>query len=368
MKRSPLEERHRRNGARFVVRSGWSLPEHFGDPAAEYDAVRRGAGLLDRCQHALLRLTGGDRTAFLNGMVSNDVRALAPGAGAVAAFLDLHGKVLSDCAVLALEEELLVILPEERKETIAGHLERHIVADDVLLEDRSATCGMLSVQGPSAAALLEAVFPGQPLPRGPLQHARLRAGSIECRALYVTHTGEPGFDLVAPLCALDELAGMLESRGAPFSARWVGLGALETARIEAGIPRYGADLSEENLLLEANLDHAVSFRKGCYLGQEVVERIHSRGHVNRRLVCLRVEDTTIPEPGAPLYSGGKEGGRITSACFSPLVQAPLALGFAHRDLLGAGTRLSLGEPPGAPLATVIGPPAEGRAPAAARFA
>lgn len=364
MKRSPLEEWHRKKGARFGP--GGAVPEDFGDAAAEYRAVRTAVGLLDRSSHALLRLTGGDRAAFLNGMVSNDVGSLAAGEGVVAAFLDIHGRILSDAAVLAAEEELLVILPAERCAAIADHLQRHIVADDVTVEERSDAWALLSLQGPAAPALLQAAFPGQPLPAQPLAHARLVADAVDCRALQVSHTGEAGFDLVAPRALAEALAARLEAAGAPHGARWVGLGALETLRIEAGIPRCGADFGAENLLLEVNLDHAVSFRKGCYLGQEIVERVRSRGHVNRKLVCLRVEGADVPSPGTPLRAAEKEVGRITSSCFSPLLGGPLSLGYVHRDFLRPDARLSVGGA-GAPAA-IVDPPARGRAPMQARLA
>ena len=154
------------------------------------------------------------------------------------------------------------------------------------------------------------------------------------------HTGEDGFDLMIPLADIENMAQQLTEAASTYSARWVGTEAYEILRIEAGIPRYGVDITEDNLILETGLTHAVSFNKGCYLGQEVVERIRSRGHVNKNLTGLLIDGEKPPPAGSKILSAEKEIGTITSSVYSPSSRAPRSrLGYVHRDHRSRGTQL-----------------------------
>ena len=141
--------------------------------------------------------------------------------------------------------------------------------------------------------------------------------------------------------SLSPLVFTLQEKGKPFDLRWVGVQALEVLRIEAGIPRYGVDMDEENLLLETGLEHAVSFDKGCYLGQETIERIHSRGHVNKNLVGILPEGAQPLTPGDPVYVQDNQVGMVTSSTFSPTLKRPLALGYVKREFTAPGTEVSV---------------------------
>ena len=156
-----------------------------------------------------------------------------------------------------------------------------------------------------------------------------------------SHTGEPGFDLIAPQSSLVELAHKLTDAGKRFSAAWVGEEAQHILRVEAGIPRYGIDFSEDNLLLEVGIDHAVSFSKGCYLGQEVVERIRSRGHVNKKLSGLLLDGQDAAKAGDSISAGDKEVGHVTSSVISPRLKRPIALGYLHKDFWTPGAEVSI---------------------------
>ena len=149
------------------------------------------------------------------------------------------------------------------------------------------------------------------------------------------------FDLIVPVASAVAIAERLTKAGKQFSAAWVGEDAQNILRIEAGIPRYGVDFNEDNLLLEVGIDHAVSFTKGCYLGQEVVERIRSRGHVNKRLCGLLLDSTVAADAGDQLQVDGKDAGRITSSVISPRLGRPIALGYVMKEYWEAGTKLSL---------------------------
>jgi folate-binding protein YgfZ len=165
-------------------------------------------------------------------------------------------------------------------------------------------------------------------------------GAAVC-VVRASHAGEPGFDLIIPNAALESIARRLTDSGKQLGALWVGEAAQNTLRIEAGIPRYGIDFNEDNLLLEVGLDHAVSFNKGCYLGQEVVERIRSRGHVNRKLCGLSLDGQTPAESGDVIQVDGKEIGRVTSSVDSPRLKRPIALGYLQKDFWNAGTTVTI---------------------------
>ena len=340
-KSTPLVEIHRAHGAELVEESGWILASHFGARLEEYEAVRSRVGLLDLCHYAALHLTGPDRVSYLQGMVTNDVKTLAPGAGLYAAILDVTGKILADLRVLCTEASFMLVLWEPLKQKVVTHLNRYLVADDVEIGDSNGRYGMLSIQGPKARPLLRQLAPAEELPPRMHGHRLLRIGEREVRVIRSTHTGEEGFDLLMEIGCLAPVVGQLEKAGAAFSLRWVGLRAQEILRVEAGLPRYGIDMDEENLILETALEQAISFQKGCYLGQEVVERIRSRGHVNRRLVGMALEGERAVIRGDKVKSGDKEIGRVTSSVVSPALKRPIALSYAHRDYWQPGTKISV---------------------------
>lgn len=329
------------NGAYFQEESEWLLPIHFGDPLREYDAVRSHVGLLDLCSRSLLSLTGSERVSYLQGMVSNDVKVLTPGEGAHAAILDIQGKILADVRIFLAEELILVDLWEPLKEKIVAHLERHLIAEDVEITDLTGKTGMVSLQGAKARLLLNELLPQGQILQRELAHRSFQLDSTEVRVVRSTHTSEGGYDLLIPANDLALVASRIQETGKKFSLHWVGTQAQEILRIEMGIPRYGADMDEQNLLLETGLDHAVSFDKGCYLGQEVVERIHSRGHVNRKLVGMLLEGDTPAQRDDPITVEEKEIGKVTSSVFSPARKRALALGYIQRDYMKPGTRVAI---------------------------
>jgi len=340
-KQSPLQERHQANGAVFGEEDGWILPLHFGDPLREYQAVRSQVGLLDLCHRALLRFSGPDRLSYLQGMVSNDVKKPAPGEGIHAAVLDIQGRILADTRIFCLQDSFLFDLWEPLKEKILKHLNHYLIADDVEIADLTGRYGMLSVQGPMALLLLKKLLPDGAVPERELDHTVFLLGDAEIRICRSSHTGEDGYDLLVPITNLLPTVSLIEEMRDNFSLPWIGTQAQELLRVEAGIPRYGLDINEENLLLETGLDNSVSFQKGCYLGQEVVERIRSRGHVNKRLVGLLLEGSQPAERGSVIRSNEKQIGRVTSSVFSPARNLPIALGYVQREYLQPGTPVTI---------------------------
>ena len=340
-KQSPLWAFHQSNGAVFAESDGWLLPTHFGDGAAEYKAVRSTAGLIDRCHRGLLQVTGPDRLSFLQGMLSNDLRDINPGEGQYATVLNQQGKVLGDVRVLRSENSFYLDLWEVIKDKIVEHLNRYLVADEVEIADRSESYGILSLQGPQSKALLQKLVGQGELPVRPAAHVMVDVDGAEICVVHDSHTGEVGFDLIIPMLALRNVAQSATDLGKQLAAVWVGEEAQNSLRIEAGIPRYGIDITEDHLLLETGLEHAVSFKKGCYLGQEVVERIRSRGHVNKKLCGLLLDGRDSARAGDLIFAAEKNIGIVTSAVYSSVLARPIALGYLHRDFWTPGSNVSV---------------------------
>jgi glycine cleavage system aminomethyltransferase T len=320
VKQSALLDLHRARGATLVEHQHWLLPAHFGDPVAEYDAVRNGVGILDLCQRNLLRVTGHDRVAFINGRLSNDVSALAPGRGLHAAFLDPNGKILADARIFDSTDFLLVDVPEPRKETVLRHLQRHL-AGDVEIKDLFADFTMLSVQGPHAERLIAEAAPKNDLSSLDLAHMEVTIADSNVTLIVVTHGAERGYDLVIPVAVLADVVSRIEEVGKRWSLSWVGTEAQEMLRIETGIPLYGVDITEENSLLETGQDRWVNF--------------------NRRLCGFVLQSKQTAQAGAKVYNGELEIGTITSCSFSPHTDTAVALGYIRRDYLVPRTRVTI---------------------------
>jgi folate-binding protein YgfZ len=340
-KQSSLIDFHKGHGAVLAERDGWLLPAHFGDAAAEYHSVRSTVGLIDLSHRGLLQFTGPDRLTFLQGMLSNDLRVLKPFDGQYATVLTQQGKVIADVRVLCSENSFYLDFWEPLEEKLLAHLNRYLVADEVEIAERSGNFRMLSLQGPKSEDLLRTLCSRSELPAALLQHGTANLADTPIYILRASHTGEAGFDLIVPFAQLAKVAWQLTDVGGQFGARWVGEEPLNILRVEAGIPRYGIDFSEDNLLLEVDIEHAVSFNKGCYLGQEVIERIRSRGHVNKKLCGLTLAGQRTAAAGDSILAGDKEVGKITSSVDSPALKRPIALGYVQKDFWSPGTTLAI---------------------------
>ena len=338
--RSLLADRHISRRATLAEYHGGLVPARFSDPVAEHCAVRAAAGVFDFSFRAKVAAKGADRASFLHNMLSNDIKGLAPGRSAYAVLLDLKGHIVADARVYSADDLVFLDTDADLRDKLVKTLERYIVMDDVALEPLELCT--VSFQGPRARALVEETL-GIALPAlSEFDHFPARGPEHPARVVRATSTGEDGYEVwVAP----NDLRSLWEtaSRKALASgALPCGTEALESLRIEAGIPRYGPDFGEDTLPLEAGLLNALSFTKGCYLGQEIVERARSRGHVNWKLVGLFVEASAPPAPGEKLFSDGRELGEVTSSCFSPTLGKTLALAYVRREVSEPGTEFTLG--------------------------
>ena len=278
-----------------------------------YEALRTRAAYfpLDR---GLIRVTGEDRVRLLHAMCTSHIEQLQPGQGVYAFFLNAQGRVLADANIFMLDESLLIDTEDSSRARLYQHIDQYIIADDVTLEDLSENMLTMAEEGPRVAGLYEKVGLGS----GPLTIACFGDGY----AARVSHTGQPGMRFYFPSWAL----GFDDIEDADTEA-------VEAVRLENGRPLYGVDFSEAQIAPETGQTHAIHPNKGCYLGQEIVERVRSRGHLNRRLAKLTIDAQQAPERGAKVLAGDKEVGEVSSAAFSPGLDKVVALGILRSEAI-----------------------------------
>lgn len=340
-RRSPLEAAHGRAGARLVEREGCVVAASYGDTAAEYEAVRGGgAGLFDLSARGRIEVSGGEAAPFLNGMLTNDAARLEEGAWMHAAFPNPQGRLLASTRIMKHGGAFLLDTEPVNYPTLLKHLERFILAGDFRVRGLTAETALLSVQGARAAEFVGAALGGDAAATARGRVTRALFGGAEVTAIRATHTAEDGFDLFVAADDAEALWDALVAAG----ARSAGHDALEVLRVEAGVPRYGADASDANVVLEVvDEAEAVSYTKGCYAGQEIIARIHWRGHVAKRLAGIIFERDAEPPADARLRdcAEGREAGRITSNVFSPRLRRRVALALVKYDFLAPGTELKV---------------------------
>ncbi|HKI85811.1 MAG TPA: hypothetical protein VKA53_03600, partial [Thermoanaerobaculia bacterium] len=307
-KESPVSTILEEWGARWTgpVNGSRSLAD-FGDPGAEARALRETCGIFTSTGQGHLVLDGPDRQRFLHGLMTCEVKALAPGEGAYGFFSDSKGKVLADGVVLAYEKRLEIALPSEEAEPIREHVKKYIIADRVEVENGQERIAV-SVFGPKGAEILATRF-GEPLPVDPWRH---RSYPVDAETVTLLKNGQArceGYTLWIPKSLA---VGLLrELRGLSASLVPVGDRAVDAMRVDLGVPRFGPDFGGDCFPQETGLeDEAVSYEKGCYLGQEIVARIHYRGQSPRVMARVAIEAGDAPAVGTALSAGGREAGRL----------------------------------------------------------
>jgi folate-binding protein YgfZ len=338
-----LHDFHQNLRAEFTSVNGAQAVGHYGNWLREYEFLSKSAGVLDFSFRGRICLTGADRVRYLHGQVTNDIKALAQGSGGYAAVVNAKGRMEADVNIYHLEEELLLDFEPGLTGPLSARLEKYIVADDVQVVDVAVLYGLLTVQGPKAGAVIRRVPELREFPARQFQVAKVADAALG--DLYVVNQprlGTLGYDLFVPAAAMPGLAEELISAARSEDGGAAGWQAFETARIEAGIPRFNADMDETNFPQECGIEaRAVSYTKGCYIGQEVLNRIHTMGHVNRTLRQLQLQGETLDAPAKndKIIKGGKEVGYITSAARSPKLGAIIALGYVWKEAKASGTEL-----------------------------
>lgn len=303
----------------------------FGAPDEEYQAARAGAALFDLVDWTQIDLTGRDRAKFLHNFCTNDVRTLAVGTGCEAFVTNVQGKVLAHVFIVAGQTVLNLIAVPGCAEPIIKHLSRYQISEDVAFSDLTRERHLMLLAGPQAANVLAAaqIRVGAALPADK-QYPEVADSPLETIAILNGFLGVPGYLIASKATEAATCRNQLVAAG----ARPAGAAAFEALRIEAGFPLYGIDITDANLAQEVGRTaQAISFSKGCYLGQEPIARIDALGHVNQQLRGLRLEAGLLPPMGAEITTNDDEPrkiGHVTSAAFSYGIQAPVALGYLKR--------------------------------------
>jgi folate-binding protein YgfZ len=304
--------------------------------AGDHRAILEGAVIGAIAPRRQIAVTGADRAAFLHGLLTNDIQALAPGSGCYAAWLTPQGRMHTDMHVLELGDMILLDVPAEQAGPTLERLDGFLFSEDVRLEALDGSLAAVWVHGPAAARVLEESLDGIDAP-GTWPEHRVSPGLLDGTSVIVVRVdqlGVPGFGVYVPPASEPALRTALGHAGAVE----VSQEAIDAARIEAGYPVFGLDMTQETIPLEAGIeDRAISFTKGCYVGQEVIIRVLHRGHgrVARRLVGLQFEGDPPPR-AARLFAGDREIGFVTSAAASAATGA-VGLGYVHRDFVQPGT-------------------------------
>ena len=318
---------------------GWEVPKCFRPFEEEYTVLKDNIALLDLSFQGIIELRGKDRTRFLHGMVTNDIQSLSVGQGCYALMLTPQGKILTDMRIFCSEEALILMIDSDLIEKNITLLRKYIISDQVEVVDRSSELTVVSLQGPKTTEMLNLLNTDRNLPTAPFEHLQTNMGGTSVRCARMSRTTAGGYDLILAHTALVDLWNTLLSTGAPLGLQSVGLEAWDVHRLEAGIAWYGFDMDDRRIPVETGLQDAISFNKGCYIGQEVVARATYRGQINRRLTGLLLSGKAPAGRGDKVFRNKQEVGWITSSAYSPRLNQPIALAYIRREAWDPGTLL-----------------------------
>ena len=305
--------------------------------AEYYKAARQTAAVVEMDWSGVIRLTGAERASWLQGMITNDVLKLAPGAGCYAAHLTPQGKIVAQMHVLVDEDALWLSLERAAISNLIAAFDKLLIMEDVQMADVSEGDSILGVLGPAASTAIDAWL-GEPLKLSgePFSHRK----SGDCRIV----VSDLGYDIWVPRGQAGKILHFLGQHGATA----IDHGTWDVLRTEAGIPVYGVDIDETTTMPEIGT-RGISYDKGCYIGQEVVAKVKYIGHVNRQFTGLILSGSALPDVKSAIRKGGRDVGYITTALYSPGLQKPIALGFVSRAACEPGGEVEVG----APTATIV---------------
>jgi folate-binding protein YgfZ len=331
---TPLHDRLLSSGAEMGEYCGAETARSFGDPTEEFDALLHGCGVYDLGWRAKIVLTGGDRMRWANGMVTNNIRDLAEGRGNYNFLLNAQGRIQGDLYIYNLGDHLMVDTERWQKPRELELFDKYIIMDDVEVTDIGDKLTAMAVQGPKSLELLRKLGLTIADDVEPLKIERTLWNGI---GISVTRMASE-VALTFEIWLAAENAGALWEAFVTAGAKPVGTEALEMFRIAAGVPRYGQDITDKYIPQETEQFHALHFSKGCYLGQEIVERVRSRGAVHRHFAGFAISGPS-PQPGAEVQVDGRRAGEITSARAIPAKgrQQTLALGYIRKESGEPGT-------------------------------
>lgn len=303
----------------------------------QYNAAHNSAAMDTRSVQGTIAITGTDRASFLHALLTNEIAALQQGTGTYAAYLTPQGRMISDMRVIETGRRMLLSVAREIAAALADRFDKLVFSEDVQVKDVSGDVTVIGLHGPSAARMIQAATGTSVID---LADQYDSITSDEVTIVRDDALGLPGYDIYVPAAGADTLVANLGNAGAVALTD----DTAETLRLEAARPRFGIDMSTDTIPLEAGLDNrAISFTKGCYVGQEVIIRVKHRGHgrVARRLVSIVLSGAAVPPRGSKIFAGERAVGEVTSAAISPRHEAPLALGYVKTEHAAAGTELSV---------------------------
>ena len=329
---TPLAALHQRAGATMGTWFGCALPDDFGDWEQEYWFEKKSVALIDKNYRCYLSFSGPDRVRYLNAILTNNIKDLAPMHGNISLLLNPQGRILAEMETYALAESLLCVSYAMLQPGLSETLEKYIIMDDVTLADETQRLGTLGLEGPNAAAMLNALTGIDLDSLSELERREARVGTIACTVVRRTPGKFVGAEFLAERSEMQALWTTLAEKSKGVGGGPAGYSALSAIRLEQGIPWFGYDFGEKQIPHEAGLENShISYTKGCYTGQEIVERVRSRGQVNRRRVGLRFNGTAVPSESEILTADSKEAGFVTRAAYSPALSAPIAMGYVRKE-------------------------------------
>ncbi|PYP85255.1 MAG: hypothetical protein DMF61_16910 [Blastocatellia bacterium AA13] len=341
LQRGPLHDVEAALGAKFEVLNGWAAPAVFSDPVAEHSRVRNAVGLIDKSERGMIRVSGGEATQFLNGLLTNDVKTLPQGRWLNGAFLTAHGKVRALCSIYNLGDSFLIVNDRSTHQKVWSLIFPFSYAGDFKVEDVSDQYAVLAIEGPHALPLIKELCFEPMSQMDDYEWRSTKIAGASCIISRASSTGETGFQVICDATGVSEVWEFSLMKGAFHEISPVGREASESLRVEAGIPIYGVDIDEANMLLECGLPDYVSFSKGCYVGQEAVAMATYRGHISKKLCGIFVDAEAPPPAGAKLFEGEKEVGHVTTSILSPTLNRVICLGYVKYGFFEAGTHLSI---------------------------
>jgi folate-binding protein YgfZ len=335
---TPLIEEHRAAGATLAEFAGCLLPEKFSDEREEYRVARENVCIFDTNWHAIFSLTGRDRVRYLHAITSNNVKELAEGYGVPALLLSPQGHILAELEIYALKEQLLVLSHASVRERTFATLKKYILGSQVQLDDVTSVFGSIAVEGKHAATVIAEATALALTGFSEFATAAVEIDAVPVQLIRRSHFGGVGAEIIAPRKHLGLLWANLRASIQAQHGIPLGMKTLNALRLEAGIPWFPFDFNDAMIPHEAVLENShISFSKGCYTGQEIVERVRSRGQVNRKRVSLKFSASEAPAPGTKLRAGGADVGYVTSSALSPGTNSAIGMGYLRREHNAAGS-------------------------------
>lgn len=337
---TPLRAEHEKAGATFAEYFGCNMPERFTSFAEEYRFARETVALVDKNYRAFFRFTGPDRVRYVNAILTNNIKDLQPGEGNLSLLLNPQGHILAEIETQALPDNLFALSYAMIRDSLRATLDKFIIMDNVTLEDVTDSMAVVALEGPATPAIVRELSRVELERLTELGHTETSVAGIPCRIVRRSPGGVPGADFIVAREHIGEVWDTLQQAAHQHGGGPIGYGALNVLRLDAGIPWFGYDFDDTVIPHEAGLEHShINYTKGCYTGQEIVERVRSRGHVNRKRVGLRFTGAALPDRKAALTVAGKDAGYVTRAGFSPVLGAGIGMGYVRREFNAPGSKL-----------------------------